>query len=374
MRGHNEGSVYRRKRDGRWMATVTMPNGRRRSRLAPADDNTRAGARRVNEELLDERDAAREPGATSRLGPFLRRWIDETRPSLRPSTLRTYELIVRLHLEPELGGYRLTELTVPIVQSYLRRLGESLSSQTVAHHRALLRRVLNTAIRWGLLQRNVAALTDPPHIDRADIRPLTAAEVQTLVSYTEGDRMHALWLVAATTGLRQAELLGLTWRDVDLEASSLRVERTLGRIEGQWVLVEPKTKKSRRVLPLIPSAVTALRAHRRRQSEERLASGAGGAYEGLVFTSEAGQPLQSSQVLRSFHRALQGAGLPEVRFLDLRHGYATLMLEAGVHPRVVMELMGHSSIKLTMETYSHVVPELGREAAEKIERALRGAG
>jgi integrase len=375
MRGHNEGSIYRRRHDKRWMAALTLPSGKRAQKLAPKNKNTHAGAKDALNDLIVARDRVVDPTADSRLGPFLQRWLDEARPGLRPSTFRTYRMIVELHLVPELGGYRVGELTVPTVQAYLRRMGETLSPQSVAHHRAVLRRALNVAVRWRILERNVAALAEGPHVERRELAVLSADQVRQLLQATEGDRLHPLWAVAATTGMRQAEVLGITWREVDFkEKHELRVERTLSRSGGKWVMVEPKTKRSRRTIPLTPMAVAALRSWRGRQHEERLAGGIGGEYEGLVFTTPAGMPLQGSEVTKALQRALEAARLPRIRFQDLRHGAATILLSAGFTLEDVKNLLGHSTIALTSNTYGHYEERRGRELAAGMDKAIGGAG
>lgn len=375
MRGHNQGSISKRK-DGRLQVAVTMPNGRRRYAMLPKGA-TRAEARERLDDLLAARDARSDLSPDSLLGPFLRRWLDETRPSVRPSTFRHYELIVRVHLEPALGRHRLSALSVPTVQQYLRDAGGRVSPQTVRHHRAVLRRSLNVALRWGLVRRNVAALTDPPRLPAREPTVLTAAQVGHLLRSTNADRLHALWALAVTTGLRQAELLGLTWPDLDLDAGTVTVRRTLTRRNGVFEFVEPKTKRSSRTVPLPAGAIATMRAHRARQHQERLASGHGGPYEGLVFVTGGprvkvpGLPLHASEVIKAYRRALAAAGLPvESRFHDLRHATASILVAQGIHPRVVMELLGHSTIGITMDRYSHVVSSLSREAMDKLGEAI----
>jgi integrase len=168
-------------------------------------------------------------------------------------------------------------------------------------------------------------------------------------------------------GLRQGEILGLRWSDVDLEAATIRVTQALQRVNGRLDFVEPKSQSSRRTIPLPATVARALRAHRSRQLEERLAAGARWRESDLVFTTSVGTPLDCRNVTRRFQAALEGAGLPRLRFHDLRHTAASLMLAQGVPPRVVMETLGHSQISLTMNTYSHVIPALQREAADRME-------
>lgn len=375
MRGHNEGSVYKRKIDGRWMAAITTPTGRRQ-KLAKRDANTRAGAKAALKDLLDEQEAGRDPDARTPLGPFLRRWLADAGPSLRPSTLRTYRQIVEDHLEPGLGSTQLDALTPAAVSGYLRRMSEKLSARTVNHHRAVLRAALSMAVRWGILDRNVAGLADAPRVIRKPLTVLEPEQVRALFDATRKDRLHALWVLAATTGMRQSEILGLSWNLIDLEAPRLRVERTLARQAGMWVMVEPKTEQSRRTIPLTPTAVSALRIRKNKQRAEWLAAGRKGDdfEKQLAFMTDEGQPLQGSVVTKTLQRALAAAKLPKIRFHDLRHTTATILLAEGWTLEDVKNLLGHSTIALTSNTYGHYVERRGREVAAGMERAVGGAG
>lgn len=376
VRGHNEGSLYRSRQKGRWVAAVTMPDGTRRRKFAPPHITKKSDAKATLDALLAEREAARDPDALTPLGPFLRRWLADAGPSLRPSTLRTYRQIVDQHLEPALGKTPLVRLTPAMVSGYLRRAGEKVSPQTVGHHRAVLRAALAMAMRWGILTRNAAALADVPRVVRKQLAVLDGDQVRALLNGTRDHRLNPVWAVAATTGMRQAEILGLTWRDIDLKVPRLRVERTLARQGGSWVLVEPKTRQSRRAIPLAPTAVSALRSHKRRMREEWLAAGKkGDEFEAqLVFMTPAGLPLTGSEVTKALQRKLAELKLPVIRFHDLRHTTATLLLADGWALEDVKNLLGHSTIALTSNTYGHYLERRGREVAAGMERAIGRRG
>jgi integrase len=278
-------------------------------------------------------------------------------------------MIVGLHLAPELGRTPLVKLTPEAVQRYMNRKQEAgLSARTVQYHHAVLRRALNQAERWGLVPRNVARLASPPRVQRPEVRPLTAEQARTFLAATKGDRLAPLYALALGLGLRQGELLGVTWDDVDLEVGTLAVRRTLQRYGGAYHLDEPKTERSRRTIPLPAGLTGVLRAHRARQLEERLR--AGPEWEGdawrLVFATERGEPLSPCQLTRRFQAALRAAGLPRQRFHDMRHAAASFMLSQGVPLRVAMEVLGHSQIAVTANTYSHVMPEIQRDAMERV--------
>jgi len=207
-------------------------------------------------------------------------------------------------------------------------------------------------------------------VARYEIRPLTPDEARVFLAAIRGDRLRALYAVALTMGLRQGEALGLQWQDIDLSMGYLRVAKQLQRVNGAFQLVEPKTPRSRRTLALPPSIAAALRQHKELQISERRSAGEHWEESGLVFTTDRGRPLDGTVVSHHFHRVLDRAGLPQRRFHDLRHSCATLLLVQGVSARVVMDLLGHSQIALTMNTYTHVLPELRREAADRMEALI----
>jgi integrase len=312
---------------------------------------------------------------------FLDEWLAASASSLRPRTLEGYASHVAIYIKPMLGATPLAKLTPGHVQTMLAELERHgrpgnverrpLSAQTVAHVRATLRRALGQAERWGYVTRNVAKLTDAPRIRRVDVHPLAGVELRRFLDATREDRVWPLYVVAIATGMRQGELLGLRWSEVDLEAATLRVSATLQRLQGRPVLVEPKTSRSRRTIPLARIAVDALRDQRRRQLADRLLAGSRWSDElGLVFTTSIGMPHRPDAVTHRFQDALHAAGLPRQRFHDLRHAAASLLLAHGVSARVLMETLGHSTISVTMNTYAHVMPALQRDAADRMDDAL----
>jgi integrase len=306
------------------------------------------------------------------VGSFLQQWLREVaKPSVRPWTYHGYEVHVRLHISPVLGTLALERLEPIHVQSLInRKLKDGLSPKTVRYIRGTLRTALNQAVRWGLVARNAAALVDGPRVPAHEIQPFSPDEARTFLAAAKGHRLEALYSVAMTLGLRQGEALGLRWRDVDLQMGYLRVARQLQRFDGVFQLVEPKTARSRRTIVMPPTITRVITEHRIRQDAEREAAGPRWKDWGLVFTRSDGQPLDGTVVTHQFHRFLEQAGLPQRRFHDLRHSCATLLLAQGVSPRVVMEILGHSQIALTMNTYTHVVPDLRRDAAARMELLL----
>ena len=371
-RGQNEGSIYKR-RDGRWVATISLGYKAGKRCRKSFYGKTR---RTVQEQLTAALRAHQQglPAAPERqnVANFLERWLeDSVRPSVRPRTYASYSQLVRLHIAPVLGRHQLVKLGPQDVQHFLNdKLSDGLSPRTVRYLHAVLRCALGRAMKWGLVTRNVATLVDPPAHQRPYVKPLTPNQARAFLDAVKGDRLAALYSVALAVGLRQGEALGLRWEDIDFDAGRLTVRVALQRLDGRLQLVEPKTVRSRRTIALPQTAVSALRTHRAQQLQERLFAGSRWQGTGLVFTTTFGTPIDARNLTRQFHRILREADLPRIRFHDLRHTCASLLLAQGVHPRVVMEILGHSQISLTMDTYSHVIPALQREAAGQMDEIL----
>lgn len=293
------------------------------------------------------------------------------KPRLRPLTYAGYKVNVEKHLVPTLGKIPLDQLTPLHVQEMINgRLAAGFSGKSVAYMHQVLRTALGLATRWDLVSRNVARLVDPPRGEPKPINPFTPDEAREFLGAVRGHRLEALFSVALAMGLRQGEALGLRWDDVDYVAGTLSVRQQLQRIDGKLTLVPPKTKRSRRTLVMPTMIVDRLREHEKRQVAEKLWAGSKWQESGFVFANRFGGPTQARRVIEQFHGALAEAGIRRVRFHDLRHSCATLLLVQGVSPRVVMDVLGHSEIALTMNTYSHVVPELQREAAQRMQAIL----
>ena len=369
-RGNSEGSLYRRK-DGRWAASVSLGDRRRKSFYGRTREEV---SRKLTTALKARQDGLPLVGDRQSLAQFLMHWLENSvRASVRASTYMGYESKLRTHLLPGVGHLRLSKLAPQDLEAFFnRKVAEGLAPQTVQHLRAIIRAALNDALKWGLVARNAAALVDGPRVPHSEIQPFTPEEARSFLQVIEGQRLAGLYCVAIATGVRQGEGLALTWESVNLEAGTVSIQAALQYSNGAFHFVEPKSARSRRTIALPAIAVTALRRHRARQLQERLAAGPLWEDWGLVFTTATGRPLQGSAVTRGFQQVLARAGLRRQRFHDLRHACASLLLAEGVHPRVVMETLGHSQIGLTMNTYSHVLPALQREAAERMDKVLSG--
>jgi integrase len=382
-RGRGEGSIYQRP-DGRWCAMIDLGfiNGKRKRKYV-------YGATR--KDVVAKLKAAHQAQAAGvnlaaeriTLAAFLDRWLAEVvskRNKIR--TIDGYTQIVQDHLKPHLGQYQLDKLLPEHVQAMLNRLAEEgRKYHTVRNIRAVLQRALNQAMRWQYVSRNVATLVDVPryvHTDPADpargqnqdftIQPLDEQQARRLLHAVAGHRLEAIYRVALSLGLRAGEVLGLRWSDIDVTRASLRITGAIQRLRGKLVRTTTKTSASARAIDIPPVLLGQLKRRQTLQAQERLDAGERWREHDLVFTTTNGTPIDPRNLTRHFKRVLQQAGLPHtIRFHDLRHSCATLLIAQGVHPRVVMEILRHTQISTTMNTYAHVLPRLQRDATTKIE-------
>lgn len=310
---------------------------------------------------------------------YLETWLDGAAPSLAPSTVADYRRMINQYLVPRLGRHRLAKLTSVDVTKFNAEMlagggkdGRPLSPRTVVYAQSVLGRALADAVRWGMIPRNPAHGLARPKVPKPDMTVWTAEHARRFLQHAADDRQFALWLLLLTTGLRRGEAAGLRWGDIDLDARSLSVRRTRTTVDYAVVETEPKTARSRRLVSLDADTVAALVALRKAQRLEVAAVvGPDAPDPRYVFTDEAGEPLHPQSITARFQRLSAEAGVPAIRLHDLRHTSATLALTAGIHPKVVQERLGHSSIMITMDTYSHVVQGMQEAAAEKLAGLLR---
>ena len=320
---------------------------------------------------------------------YLVRWLDTVKEGrIRAGTLHDYRAMVRRYIErppegaPPIGSIRLDRLAPAAFEALYAFLWKEtgLSPRSLQYLHSILRQALGHAVGTGALVRNPTDAVKPPRQDRAGgtpekkMRAMSREEARRFLEASKGDRYAALWVVLLMGGIRPGEAFGLTWKDVDLDTGKLHIRRALTRrgVDG-WKLVEPKTARARRVVVLPEVATSALRAHRKRQAEERLLLGPEYHDHGFVFATMLGSPLDPANLYRTFRGLLQAAELDDFRVYDLRHTCATLLLLAGENPKVVSERLGHASVTLTLDTYSHVLPAMQEESARKLE-AMFGSG
>jgi integrase len=372
-RANGEGSVYKRP-DGTWSGQVSHRDTGGRLRRWTVYGKTQAEARRKMAEVERRLEAgAPVRDSTMTLAAWLADWTTTALPasSRKQATVDLYASVTRRHLVPALGRRPLHLLRPSDVEALvLAKRREGLSSSTVRTIYTVLRAALDTAVRDGLLRENPAVKVRRPTAQRKEAAHLDAAQARRLLDAVRGDRLEALFRLMLATGLRRGEALALHWSDVDLDKQVLRVRWTLSRTSQGLELGEPKTSKSRRVVPLPRSAVATLEAHRDRQGQERLTADDSWVEQDLVFTTEIGTPLEPRNVLRRFEKLARDAGFPRVSLHTLRHTAASLLLAAGTHTKVVQEHLGHSSYAITADIYSHVTPAQQREAADRLDDAL----
>ncbi len=369
-RSYGSGSVYRTA-DGRWRgaAVAVDPATGQRSRRT-VSGATAAETRRK----LDALRAAGTPPSSMRTADWLAAWLSTTRQRVAPSTFRGYATVARA-LSERIGDAPLGSLSPSDVERMTAAmLTAGRAARTADMARKVLRLALRQAIRDGLITRNAAAEARPPRVEPFHARTLSAAEARCLIASTEDEELGPLWAVLIATGLRQGEALGLAWPDVDAGAGTLTVRRSLARgWDGRSVLGTPKSDRSRRTIALPTAALLALQRQRVRQGALREAAGtAWQDRDGLVFTDAIGRPLAGRDITPALRTALARAGLPPIRCHDLRHTAATLQLAAGVPLATISRTLGHSSIAITADIYAAVTPDLRREAADAMDRALGG--
>lgn len=371
-RSQGEGSVYEQ-RPGVWAAVVDLGwvDGKRKRKYVYA--KTEALAIEKRDELRRQLQLGVNLAAAPRtVAAWLAEWLCEIKAhdGTRPSTLTRYRIAVETHIIPGLGRIKLDKLSPRDVQRFLNNLRGRFAPASIVKVHGVLRVALSDAERLDLVARNVAKAAKPPSIGRVERRALTPEEARRLLAVMAGDRLEALFIVAVTTGLRRAELLGLRWADVDLSTRVLFVRQTLQRTDQGLVFVPPKTYRSARPLPLSAIAVRALEHQKASQACDRLAAGELWSDHGLVFASTIGTPLEPRNVNRTFERLRKTADLEWLHLHDLRHAFATFLLDQGEELRTVMELLGHSTIRLTADTYGHVLPSRARTAVDVIDQVL----
>ena len=369
-RGRGEGAVYLRN-DGRWVGSINVEatDGKRKRKYFYGGTKQEAQDK-VNTALYTQKQGMLATGPQQTLKKYFEHWLENVhKHHIRISTYNKYRYTLRKHIIPALGHIQLQKLTSAHIEAfYSRKIEEGLAPETINGFHGLLHNALSHAMVQNLVSKNVCDAVSPPRIIKHEVTPLTVDQSRTLLLHAKGHRiLEAMLALTLTSGMRRGELLGLKWQDVDLTEGSLQIRRTVGRI-GTFGLKEsePKTPSSRRKITLPHFVIKALKQHEERQDEERLQAGASWRDLDLVFTNTHGGYIEPAHLNVWFTNLLKEAGLPHIRFHDLRHGVATFLLAIGVPAKVVQELLGHSQISMTMDTYSHVLPSMQRDAMDKL--------
>jgi integrase len=371
-RSNGEGTITKRS-DDRWAGAVTLPDGTRKWCYG----KTQQEVVKKIATLRQERDSGLPVSKERRtLADYMESWLRMAKPSLRPGTLANYSWYTRKYIIPTLGNVPLTKLNGEHVQRLLAtKSAEGLASTTVRKVYSVLHAALNEAVAIGLIPRNVATGVRKPRLRRVEMKAWNPEQVRKFLAVAANDRLYALYVVALSTGLREGELMALRWSDVTLpddgSDGALRIQHTLHWLGRMMSLDEVKTDTGRRQIHLSAHATQALREHRKRQYEERTARGPIWQSHDLVFCNQVGGALRVSNFRRDFRKLIAQAGAPFIRPYDMRHTAATLLLLAGVHVKVVSEMLGHSSVAITLSIYSHVLPMIQRDAAAAMDRLLQ---
>lgn len=371
-RANGEGTIFRRG-DGRWVGAVYAATNHGRQKRVFVTGKTRAEVRQKLTALQGELDrGVRVSEENWTVATYLSRWLaDVVKPSKAPKTYQGYELVVRRHIVPTLGRKRLRSLAVADVRNLMVQLeADGMAARGVQQVHAVLRNALQAAMRDELIVRNVAKLVQVKTPRYEVGRGLSVEQARTLLKRTHEDRLHALYVLAIYLGLRRGEVLGLRWSNLELTDGVLEVTHTLQRVGGELRFQPPKTRTSRRTLPLPAPCIEALKAHRAAQAKERLEAGEKWQDNDMVFATRIGTPIEPDNLSRSWYVVRTVLGEPPPRFHDMRHTCVSLLLAEGAPPHVVQQIVGHSAIDVTMNIYAHASLEEKRTALARLGKRL----
>lgn len=364
-RGNNEGSIYQRKSNGRWEGSITLPDGSRKVFYGKKRSEV---AEKINAALADLQRGMLPTTSSATVQEYIEQWLEEVhKPLIKLKTYIDYRSLVKNYIVPGLGAIKLQKLTPQQVQAfYSKKLSEGFASKTVKNIHVLLHKALADAVKWNMLSRNVCDAVTPPRLSRKEHSVLTPEQARNLLKQIKGHRFEALLTLALVTGMRCGELLALHWLDIDFATCNLQVKRTVTHFKNLgYVEAEPKTAKSRRQIRLPLFVVEILINHQAQQDELRRKNPDVWTEKGLVFTGATGNYISLTTLRKTFNSVLKQASLPHMRFHDLRHSAATILLSQGTHPKVVQEILGHSQISVTLDVYSHVLPSMQEDVTKR---------
>lgn len=366
-RGNNEGCIYQRK-DGLWCAQVSL-EGRRLTKYG----KTQKGCRDWVKQTLKKIDGGLTfEGTQITLERFVETWLDGKELARRPLTVEQYRQICRQHILPSMGKLRLQEIQPGNIKKlYLAKKIEGRGPRTVQLIHTILHNVLQQAVREGILGRNPTEAVERPKVEKTEMQILTEEQARRFIIATMRNRYGMLFFLALITGMRQGELLGLKWADLDWDKGLLNVQRQLQRSRGRGPqLVPPKTQAGRRQIKLGQASLERLGKHKEEQAEMRTAQGARWEENELIFPNSLGKPMSSANLFEDFKQFLRDNTLPDIRFHDLRHTSISFLLDMGTPVNTVQQRSGHSKASITTDTYGHSMAHSQDEAAERIEELI----
>jgi len=375
------GSIFRK--NDRWAfrvdAGVNAETGKRRQMLRQGFKTKREAETALAAAQQSVEQCSVVSKSTMKVGAFLDQWLASQQGRLKASTHHSY-VVTSKRIRSGLGHVQVQALMPLQIESFYADLldhgradGTGLSPKTVRNTHTVLRKALSDAQRLGLVYRNAADAARGPSVERPEFTVWSSDELRQFFATAESNRLGAAFVMLATTGLRRGEVLGARWRDLDLDARTLSVVQTITNVDGKLVFGKPKTSKSVRMISIDERTVNLLRQHRRQQREDQIAMGPDWGNEGdLAFTDEVGGPIRPEWFSKEFGRVLAASGVPCIRLHDVRHTYATIALKTGIPAKVVSEHLGHSTIAITLDLYSHVTPGIDRDATDRISAAMFG--
>ncbi len=364
-RGRGEGTVYQRK-DGRWSAEITLEDGKRKTLYAKTQEEV---IRKLQQAQYEQRQGILAMGPKQKLADHLIYWLEQVKKrKVRASTYMRYSAALHTHILPALGHLQLRKVTLRTIQQfYNRKLDEGQSHSSVITMNKVLNQALGYALKERLIAANPCKGISLPTEGKREVQPLTVEQTQQLLQAVQGTMFEPFIALAVVVGIRHGELLALRWQDIDFALGSLAIHHTLTLTEDrQFVMGDPKTKASERIILLPQPVMDILLAHRGRQKEIRLRAGPAWQHHDLVFCTQQGTQLWPDTVRRRFYRLLKQLGLPQIHIHDLRHSASTLLRSMGVDLKVIQGILGHSTLDMTANVYSHVLPSMQKEAVERM--------
>lgn len=374
------GSILQKKgREGKghpWyiILDVTDEDGKRKRKWFSGYKSKRE-AEKALPDLIKEIEGGAHAAKSTTMGSFMTQWLEDKKPAIRYNTWKKYDWLIRIHIVPSLGKHALDKLKPAHLQAFYAKLSTDadLSARSILHTHRLLYLALSTAVKWGLVTRNIAMAVEPPKPERFEPNVWTMEQAMAFLEYTNANepRYYVVYSLAIMTGMRKTEITGLKWSDIDWEHGVVTVQRSLDYVHKEPIVKEVKTAGGRRNVTL-PSLVLEALAHQRQlQEKDRQTFKSVYRVDDWVCTNELGYPMSPYSVTTSWYRALEAANAPRIRFHDLRHTHASLLLSQGVHPKIVSERLGHSNIQITLDTYSHLLPNVQAEASAAFDAAMR---
>lgn len=378
-RAYGEGGI-RQMEDGRWEARIRITDP------MTGERKPKTFSRKTKKEVVEWLNDIKAKIHTGQyiaarnitVGQWLNTWLNEyVKHKVRPTTWESYESIIRVHVTPVIGHIQLQELRPEQLQKLyndklrsgnMKKQG-GLSATTVRYISAAIQQALKQAVKNGWIMHNVAEWTEKPQSKKKEIQPLTLEQVNLFLTAAKDNPLYEAFLLEGVTGLRRGELLGLRWQDIDMEQNRLTVNQAVILTNQGLLFSEPKTKASRRTIPLPDAVMATLKTHRKRQIETQMQAGVRNEHD-LLFCNPRGGIVDPLQLVRQFEKVLSLAGLPRIRFHDMRHTHATLLLAQGEHVKVVQERLGHTTVRMTLDTYSHLLPGMQEQATETIRRII----